>query len=140
MKNEYMKIAIEQAKKAYKTNNTPVGCVIVFKNSIIAKSYNKKNSKNNAIYHAEILSIFKACKKLKSWYLNECEMYVTLKPCNMCYGAINEARISKVYYILDSNYYMNMNYNIGDNIYVKVDDKFQYSTLLSTFFKNKRNL
>ena len=93
----YMKEALVQAQKAYKKNEVPVGAVIVKNGKIIAKAYNKKEYKNDTTNHAEILAIKKASKKLKSWRLTDCEMYVTLEPCSMCAGALIQCRISKVY-------------------------------------------
>lgn len=93
----YMKEALVQAKKAYKKEEVPVGAIIVKNGEIIAKAYNKKEYKNDTTNHAEILAIKQASKKLKSWRLTECEMYVTLEPCSMCAGALIQCRISKVY-------------------------------------------
>ncbi|MCQ2910668.1 MAG: tRNA adenosine(34) deaminase TadA [Clostridia bacterium] len=95
---KYMMMALDLAKKSLKTDDVPVGCVIVKNNKVIAKSFNTRNKKNNALCHAEILAINKACKKLKDWYLKDCVMYVTLEPCIMCSGAIIQSRISKVVY------------------------------------------
>ena len=98
MNNEYfMKQALKQARKAYEKLEVPVGVVIVKDNKIIARAHNLKESKNNSICHAEILAIQKACKKLNSWRLLDCEMYVTLEPCSMCAGALINSRIKKVY-------------------------------------------
>lgn len=94
--NKYMKLALNEAKKAYKIKEVPVGAVIVKDDIVIAKAYNLREKTNNAISHAEILCINKACKKLNSWRLDGCIMYVTLEPCLMCAGAITQARISKV--------------------------------------------
>jgi len=93
---KYMKAAILQAKKAYKREETPIGCVIVYEDKIIARGYNKRNWKKNTLAHAEILAINKASKVLGDWRLEECTMYVTLEPCPMCAGAIVQARIPKV--------------------------------------------
>lgn len=92
----YMKQAIAQAKRAYAREETPIGCVIVFENKIIARGYNKRNWKKNTLAHAEILAINKASRVLGDWRLEECTMYVTLEPCPMCAGAIVQARIPKV--------------------------------------------
>ena len=92
----YMNVAIDMAKKAFKKNEVPVGAVIVKDNKIISKAYNKREKKQNALYHAEVLAINKACKKLKSFRLENCTMYVTLEPCAMCSGAIINARLKKV--------------------------------------------
>jgi len=96
-KEYFMKQALKESQKAYKKEEIPVGAVIVKDNKIIAKAYNQKESKANSIMHAEIIAIKKASKKLNSWRLNDCEMYVTLEPCPMCAGAIIQSRISKVY-------------------------------------------
>lgn len=93
----YMKEALVQAQKAYKKGEVPVGAVIVRNGRIIAKAYNQKEYKNDTTNHAEILAIKKASKKLKSWRLSDCEMFVTLEPCSMCAGALIQSRISKVY-------------------------------------------
>lgn len=94
---KYMKEAIKQAQKAYEKNEIPVGAVIVKENKIIARAYNEKEDKLDTTKHAEILAIQKASKKLKTWRLTDCEMYVTLEPCAMCAGALIQARLKKVY-------------------------------------------
>lgn len=96
-KEYFMNEALKEAKKAYKKLEVPVGVVIVKDNKIIAKAHNQKEEKNNPIKHAEIIAIEKACKKIKNWRLNDCEMYVTLEPCPMCTGAIINSRIKKIY-------------------------------------------
>lgn len=90
--------ALKEAKKAYKKNEVPVGAVIVRDEKIIAKAHNLREFKQNSLAHAEIICINKACKKLKNWRLEDCVMYVTLYPCEMCIGAIKQSRISKIYY------------------------------------------
>ena len=95
---DFMLEAIRLARIAENKGDVPVGAVIVKNNKIIAKAFNKKQRKNNALLHAEIIAINKACKKLKSYRLNDCEMYVTLEPCPMCAGAIISARIGKLYF------------------------------------------
>ena len=99
MKNQekFMKEALKEAKKAFEKEEIPVGVVIVKDNKIIARAHNLKESKTNAVSHAEILAIQKACKKLNSWRLLDCDMYVTLEPCSMCAGALINARIKKLY-------------------------------------------
>jgi tRNA(adenine34) deaminase len=97
MSEEYMKIALEEAKKAYKKEEVPIGAVIVKDGKVIAKAYNLREKKKQACAHAEILAIQKACRKLRAWRLEGCEMYVTLEPCPMCAGAIMNARIKKIY-------------------------------------------
>ena len=94
----YMKEAIKQAKKAYDMIEVPVGCVIVYNDKIIARGYNKRETLESSLAHAEIIAIKKACKKLNSWRLEDCILYVTLEPCCMCAGAIIQSRIKKVVY------------------------------------------
>lgn len=93
---KFMKEAIKQAKKAYKIDEVPIGCVIVYEGKIIARAYNKRNYKKSTLAHAEILAIQKASKVLNDWRLEGCTMYVTLEPCQMCAGAIVQARVDKV--------------------------------------------
>lgn len=97
MHEEFMKIALIEAKKAFDKEEVPVGAVIVQDGKIIAKAHNLKETKNDTTYHAEILAIQKASKKLKKWRLTDCEMYVTLEPCSMCAGALINCRLKKLY-------------------------------------------
>lgn len=96
-KNYYMNQALKEAEKAYQKLEVPVGAVIVKDGKIIARAHNQKETKTDTTKHAEILAIQKASKKLKSWRLIDCEMYVTLEPCSMCAGAMINSRIKKVY-------------------------------------------
>ena len=96
-KEYYMKQALKEAEKAYKKLEVPVGAVIVKDGKIIARAHNQKETKTDTTKHAEILAIQKASKKLESWRLIDCEMYVTLEPCSMCAGAIINSRIKKIY-------------------------------------------
>ena len=96
-KEYYMEQALKEAKKAYKKLEVPVGAVIVKDGKIISRAHNQKETKTDTTKHAEILAIQKASKKLKSWRLIDCEMYVTLEPCTMCAGAIINSRIKKVH-------------------------------------------
>lgn len=93
---KYMKAAIREAKKAYKLEEVPIGCVIVRENKIIARGYNRRNTDKNTLAHAEISAIKKASKKTGDWRLEDCTMYVTLEPCQMCAGAIVQSRLGKV--------------------------------------------
>lgn len=93
---KFMREAIRQAKKAALAGDVPIGCVIVKEDKIIARGYNKRNAKKTTLAHAELLAIEKASKKLGDWRLEECTMYITLEPCQMCAGAIVQARIPKV--------------------------------------------
>lgn len=92
----YMREALKQAKKAYKIKEVPIGCVIVYEDKVIARGYNKRNSKKNTLAHAEIIAINKASKVLGDWRLEDCTMYITLEPCQMCAGAIVQARVKRV--------------------------------------------
>lgn len=93
-----MREALRQAKKAAALGEMPVGAVVVRSGEIISRGYNKRETKKNALLHAEIIAIDRACKKLGGWRLPGCELYVTLEPCPMCAGAILNARIEHVYY------------------------------------------
>ena len=142
MNEKYMNIAIKQAEKAYKKNEVPIGAVIVKNNKIIAKAYNKKEKTKTVTKHAEIIAIEKACKKLKTWHLNDCELYTTVEPCLMCSGAIIQSRIKKVYCATKNEKFGELN-NIVSNYNLKI--KIQYGLLkdksvqlLQKFFNQKR--
>ena len=142
-----MEIALKEAKKANKKDEVPIGAVIVRDNKIIAKGYNKREKSKNAINHAEIVAIKRACRKLKDWRLENCEMYVTLKPCPMCAGAISNARIKRVYFGAEET---NNKDNLCEQIFsstrlnhkvelVKLEEYSSIcSEILSSFFKNHR--
>ena len=93
---KYMKEALKQAKKAYALGEVPIGCVIVHEGKIIGRGYNRRNTDKNTLAHAEITAINKASKVIGDWRLEECTLYVTLEPCQMCAGAIVQARIPEV--------------------------------------------
>ena len=93
---KYMGEALRQAKKAYALGEVPIGCVIVHEGKIIGRGYNRRNTDKNTLAHAEITAINKASKKIGDWRLEECTLYVTLEPCQMCAGAIVQARIPQV--------------------------------------------
>ena len=143
--NDFIEKTLLEAKKAFKRGEIPVGCVIVYRGKILSCSHNEREKKQNALLHAEIIAINKACKKLHSWRLDECEMYVSLEPCPMCAGAIANARIKKVYYLarersagdnlMDKIFSSNrLNHKVESELIENDDAK----TLLTTFFKNKR--
>lgn len=142
---QMMKIAIEEAKKGYKKNEVPVGCVIVQNNKIIAKAHNIKEKKQCVLYHAEMIAIKKASKKIKNWRLTNCKMYITLQPCTMCSSAIKQARISEIYYGVENknNMISKKILNINDiNSSVTVEKKIcekECKNIIQEFFKNKRN-
>lgn len=146
MNEKYMQIALREAKKSFNLNEVPIGAVIVKDDIIIAKAHNTRNKTQNAINHAEILAISKACKKLKSWRLEDCDIYVTLEPCPMCAGAILNARIKNLYF---GAYDKTSKTNILNLI--MQDDRLNHKTyvkggileqtcseLLTNFFKAKR--
>ena len=93
---KYMKAAIAQAKRAYRLGEVPIGCVIVRDGKIIARGYNRRNTEKSTLAHAEIQAIRKASKVIGDWRLEDCTMYITLEPCQMCAGAIVQARIPRV--------------------------------------------
>ena len=144
---KYMKQAIKQAKKAYALDEVPIGCVIVAGDKIIARGYNRRNTDKNPLAHAELSAIRKASKKTGDWRLEECTMYVTLEPCQMCAGAIVQARIDKV--VIGSmnpkagcaGSVLNLLEMDGFNHKVEVERgvlEEECSTMLSGFFKELR--
>ncbi len=142
MNIEYMNLAIDLAKEAYKRNEIPVGCVIEKNGKVIATAFNTKESENCIISHAEIKAIIEASNKIGDWRLNDCILYTTLFPCPMCASAIQQSRISKIYYILDNNnedrnMISNNIFNLNkDFIAEKVNIKFP---LIDEFFKKLRS-
>lgn len=96
IQEKYMKEALKQARKAYKLGEVPIGCVIVYGDKIIARGYNRRKTDKNTLSHAELQAIRKASRVMGDWRLEECDMYVTLEPCQMCSGAIVQARIPRV--------------------------------------------
>lgn len=102
MNELFMKEAYKEALKAFKENEVPIGCVIVKDNKIIAKGHNQKEKYNCVTKHAEIIAIEKACKKLKTWHLNGCSIYVTVEPCLMCVGAIIQSHICSIFYSIEN--------------------------------------
>ena len=91
----YMKEALKQAKRAHRLGEVPIGCVIVYQDKIIGRGYNKRNTKKTTLAHAELTAIEKASKVMGDWRLEDCTMYITLEPCQMCSGAIVQARIKR---------------------------------------------
>lgn len=135
MEEKYMKIALQQARTAFNNGDVPVGAVIIKNGEIISRAYNRRERDQDATAHAEIIAIKKACRRLNSWRLNDCVMYVTLEPCSMCMGAIQQSRMSKVVYgtknIKETSGLLQVEYN---NLFE--DESTQ---LLQTFFQNRRN-
>lgn len=143
----FMQIAIKLATKAYNNGEVPIGAVLVKDNKIISKAYNTREKSQQAINHAEIIAIKKACKKLKSWRLNDCSMYVTLEPCAMCAGAILNARLKSVHIACldDSHGAVVSKYNLlSDGTLnhktdiIVGDCENEAKTLIKSFFKNLR--
>ena len=140
MDDYFMNMAFEEARKAFKIGEIPVGCVIVRNNVIIAKSHNCKESKKNSVMHAELLAVDRACHVVEDWRLDDCILYTTLEPCMMCMGAIIESRIPKVFYgtkCKNEQMYDVDKISAKKITIVNVRDE-RCSTILSDFFKNKR--
>ena len=136
MEQKYMELAIKEAIRAFNKNEVPVGCVIVQNDKILAKTYNTREKSNNILGHAEINAILKASKKLHTWKLNDCEMYVTLKPCSMCESIIKQSRLEKVYFLLDK---LDFTKDYDKTKWEQLNFPNNYAEILSNFFQNKRN-
>ena len=135
MEKKYIELVLKEAKKAYNSGEVPVGAVIIKNNKIIAKAHNMVEKKKNSIMHAEIIAITKASKKIRNWRLNNCDMYVSLEPCDMCKAAILLSRINKVYYLVKKD----KNININKNKFIYLSDYEKKSlNLIQEFFKNRR--
>ena len=147
MREKYMLMAMEEAKKAFIIGEVPIGAVIVFNDRVIAKAHNQKEKLNCVTKHAEILAVEKASKILGNWRLNGCELYVTLEPCPMCASAIKQSRIRHVYYGLsnkdkNNNNIIKLIFN-KDFINPSVEFScgyfsFEIEKLMNDFFKEKR--
>lgn len=146
MEEKYMEEALKEAFKARAKDEVPVGAVIVLNGKIIARGHNKRETKKNSLCHAEIIAIDKACKKLKNFRLENCELYVTLEPCLMCAGAIVQARIKKVVFGASDNKYgmagtvfNAFELKSNHNVEIKKDVlKDECSEILTSFFKEMR--
>ena len=142
---DFMSEAIKQAKMSLKLEEVPIGCVIVKDGEIVSKGRNKREKTQNALMHAEIDAINKACKRLGSWRLDGCTLYVTLAPCPMCAGAIANARIKKVVYGAED---FSGNDEIMEKIFssTRLNHKVEFvfeknetcSKLITNFFKERR--
>lgn len=142
-----MKEALKQAKKSLEEDEVPIGAVVVMNGKIVSRGRNMRERKQNALLHAEIVAINKACKKLGSWRLDDAQIYVTLEPCPMCAGAIANARIKQLIYACEEK-------TSGDKLCEKIlsSERLNHKTevvfdstheqesqqLLSQFFKDKR--
>jgi len=142
-----MTAALKEAKKAFMEDEVPVGAVITYKGEIIAKAHNLRETYNRATAHAEILAIEKACSVLNNWYLNDCDLYVTLEPCIMCAGAIINSRIRNLYFgafdpkagacgsVIDVFTLKELNHRV--TVYAGIMED-ECASILTEFFKSKR--
>ena len=143
----FMRQAIELARKGGESNEVPVGAVVTFKGEIIGKGFNKCIQNHDPTAHAEIIAIRAAAKHVGNYRLNECNLYVTLEPCLMCFGALVHARISKLIYGADDIKTGALQHNKDQVNFTKLNHKFEITSgilkeecaeLLSSFFKEKR--
>ncbi len=145
-KYKYMKVALKEAQKAFNKNEVPVGAVVVYRDRIIARAHNLRESKQQFHAHAEFLAMQKAAKKIGSWRLEDCEVYVTLEPCPMCAGAMIQSRVKKVYYgAVDpksgSIHSLTQLFDIKFNHHIECEGNIladESQELLKTFFKTLR--
>lgn len=144
---QFMREALKQAKISAKQDEVPIGAVVVKNGEVIARAHNTRNRSRNAVEHAELVAIERACKQLNDWRLTGCDLYVTLEPCVMCLGACYNARISNVYfgaYDVSGNGCIQLSEMIGRTLnheltlHGGVLDK-ECSQLLTDYFKAKRN-
>lgn len=124
--SHFMKEALKEAQKAYKKGEAPIGAVIVKDGKIIARGHNERELKQDSTLHAEMTAIKKACRKLGSWRLIDCDMYVTLEPCPMCAGAVLQSRIKRIFIGTDDP----KAGAVGSVIDILAIDKFNHKTLV----------
>ena len=132
--DKYMEIALKEANKSLKSDDVPVGAVIVENNKIISKGHNTKEKTHLITRHAEINAIEKACKKKKTWHLDKCILYVTLEPCPMCMEVIKQARIKCIIYAAEQKKHP----NLAKPQLIKLENVEKSSKMLKEFFKTKR--
>lgn len=142
MEEKYIDELIKLSQKSLKKSEVPIAALIIDENGkIISKTHNSRNIKQQTINHAEILAIIKANKKLKSWRLNNCTLYVTVEPCDMCKSVIKESRIQNVFYLLprlpEKNQYNKTIFNKLKDMSEKED---KYQEIINKFWKNKRKM
>lgn len=144
---KYMKIALQEAKKAYDNNEVPIGCVIVYNDEIIGRGANMRVTDKNVLSHAEIIAINEACEFMGDWRLEDCTLYVTVEPCPMCAGAIVQARIKKVVFGAENpkagcaGSIVNLLQNDSFNHQVEIEKGVcadECATLMKDFFKRFR--
>ena len=129
---DFMALALEEARKAGRAGEVPVGCVIARDGRVIAKGRNQREQKQNALLHAEVTAINRACRRLRSWRLSDCQMYVTLEPCQMCLGAAVNARIKKIFVGARSTSDLNWETE------TEFTDNPECRDILTQFFREKR--
>lgn len=142
-----MKMAILQAKQAFAIDEVPIGAVIVKNHQIIAKAYNRNITDHNPLNHCELIALQQASKKLLSWRLDDCDIYITTEPCAMCLGAISMARIKRIYYAVaepkfgaiesNQNFFKNYPAYFKPEIYSAINEE-ESRELLQMFFQKKR--
>ena len=147
MKEYFMKEALLEASKSFEKDETPIGAVIVYNDEIIARAHNLRETNQDSTCHAEILAIKEACKKIGSWRLEECDIYVTLEPCVMCAGAIIQSRMKNCFYGAKNDRFgvhqgpinlFDVNFNHKVNVEGGILEE-ECSKMISEFFKKLRN-
>lgn len=142
----FMRLALKQAQISAKHDEVPIGAVVVKNGQVIARAHNTRNASKNAVEHAELVAIQRACKKLGDWRLSGCDLYVTLEPCVMCLGACYNSRISNVYFgaydhsgkgCVQLSEMIGRTLNHELNLCGGILDK-QCSEILTEYFKSKR--
>ena len=131
----YINVLKKLNRRALENSDVPVSALVIYENKILARGYNMREKRNNPLLHAEVVAIQRAAKKLKTWNLSDCQLITTLKPCNMCCEIIKNAKIKKVYYLLDN--LKDPNYTINFNKIDDVETKY-FEQELKSFFIDKR--
>ncbi len=144
---KFMQLAVEQAKKAYQIDEVPIGAVVIKDGEVVGAGYNRRETGKNALYHAELMAIDEACRKLGGWRLWQCELYVTMEPCPMCAGAIINSRLRRIVYGCD-DYKAGSVKSVVNLFELPYNHKPEYiggvladecSAMLSDFFRELRN-
>ena len=132
--NKYVEEVLKEAKKSLKSDDVPIGAIIVQNGKIIGRGHNTREKQKLVTRHAEINALEQACKRKKDWYLNDCEIYITLEPCPMCLNALAQARIGKIYYLTARDKIEHIKEPIKEQC--SGTEEAQY--LIKEFFKSKR--
>ena len=140
MIEKYSEILIKEANKSLETDDVPVAAIIVENNKIISKAHNCREKLKSVTKHAELIALEKACKKKKTWHLDNCEIYITMEPCLMCINAISQARIKKINYFLTNDKYKEIQNNMNNKIIINhIEYNIEeFNKILKNFFKTKR--